>query len=118
MIDIKFSHLYTKMPPQVKDRQTYLLDVWVYNKARMSKAFIDWDTHYRTANQLESGAEFFDEHFAVPEGQLLVLFLATSPMAPHPVALWTTLRSYNLGKEAYYRKYIGQQVRIVFTEGA
>lgn len=102
MNTIKFSHLYFKMPESFffKDRETksFLIGISVCDISQLPKEFIDWDTAYDSGNNVS--------HYELPQGKVIVLVIFTEQEC------WTTIRSWNPNKEAFYRNLIGKEVKI------
>ncbi len=106
MEQIKVSHQYEKMPFIQNGDKTVLLEVFNTRKEDLSYFFIDYDTKVRGENV----------YYALPDGELLVLFLRTShyyPGLPDAYTVWTTVRRRAPEKEAYYRSLRGQEIEVV-----
>ncbi len=106
MEQIKFNHHYEKMPFIQNGDKTVLLEVFNTRKERLSWRFIDYDTKVRCKNN----------YYALPDGELLVLFLQTLhsyPGLPDAHTVWTTIRRHTPEKEVYYRSLRGHEVEIV-----
>ena len=101
MIDIKFSHMYWKMPTEGL-AETYLIGVSRIAIEKLPKSFIKYDTAYDpTAN------------YPLPEkGEYMVLTLWTADQGE----LWTTIRRWTPEKEKYYQEHLGEKVGIVFIK--
>lgn len=110
MVAIKFSHQYVKFP--LSFDSTYLMDVEVVNLEDLDPAFLEADT------AIVGGG-----HYPLPKrGKYMILWLKSDP---HPewnastpggwckfMANWQTIRRWTATKETYYRRHIGERVRI------
>lgn len=97
MKSIRFSNVYSKMPPN-PDPST-LLEVFVVDDD-LHKGFTDYDT------QISGGGKY-----KLPPGKKLVLLLQTGDGS-----LWTTIRRFTPDKSVYYMNLRGQKMSIVITE--
>ena len=95
-IAIKFSHDYPKLG---KTTLASLLDVWVMDTKEFSSVFVNYDTIYVDLKGIH--------HYPLPKGKVLVLLLH-SPEA----FLFTTIRRHTPQKEDYYKRHIGELVKI------
>ncbi len=102
MITIKFSHQYKKFPPDLS-MYTHLTDVELVNLEDLDPAFLEADTAIRGGG-----------HYPLPKkGKFMILWLFTTDgIAAHR---WQTIRRWTPEKEAYYRKHVGEAVRIEVT---
>jgi hypothetical protein len=98
MITVKFSHVYSKMPPGAFAVPTKLLQVLTCDASELSLPFIDYDTTYA------------EGRYALPTGKLIILFLKTNGQ------LWTTIRRWTPEKINYYKLHVGEDVQIEKTE--
>jgi len=96
---IKFSHRYYKMPQNVENYSTVLLEAFRVLHSDLSDFFLVYDTKY-------PGGEY-----PLRNGEMIVLLLMTQ-LEDH-VCLWTTIRTYNPGKWRYYQGIRGEPVRII-----
>lgn len=89
---MKFSHNYCKMPDL--SETTMLLQVFACDARDLSPEFKKYDTSYHTLAGIS--------YYPIPEeGRVLVMLLLTGKH------LWTTVRSWNTDKEAYYKEMQG-----------
>lgn len=102
MPEIKFSHKYLKMPKELEDFNTYLIQIFVIDYKELSESFIEYDTTYADSSSMAQ--------YELPKTKLLVLLLLTSDH------LWTTVRRWTPRKEQYYRGLIGQEIQINVTQ--
>jgi hypothetical protein len=100
MIDVEFSHRYKKMPSKemLNSELTHLLAAIPCWKDSFSASFIEYDTAY------EGG------HYPLPEGKWLLLLFGTGNI------LWTTVRRWDTGKEAFYKRHLNEAVNIKIVE--
>ncbi len=110
-IEIKFSHIYDKMPEEAQSFKTILFAVIPFEDKNTHKVFLAYDTLYRVDEKRE--------HYELPKGKKLLLLLATQAYedgrmfyAPQFI-LWTTLRRWTPEKESYYLSHLGEVVKIV-----
>lgn len=95
---MRFSYRYQKMPMDFSG--TRLLEVFVVDgKEQLSWGFLNYDT-----------VTLEGKHYLLPDGKLIVLLLITKNH------LWTTIRTWNEGKEKYYREMRGKQINIFLEE--
>jgi len=110
MNGIKFSHIYEKMPENLKDLEATLLEVlFVGSKNELSQAFINYDTEYHAYNHFEQKTEI--KQYPLPNGALIILILMVTQGINRPM-IFTTIRRHTPEKEKYYRSLRGQQFRI------
>ena len=103
MQKIKFSHKYLKFPFDYNENnRAVLLAVHRVKLEKLPKDFIDVDTAYSLEGGKSTG------HYELPKAgdYLLLLLWANS-------GLFTTLRSYNPDKQAYYEKLEGETIEVV-----
>lgn len=100
---IKFSHVYKKMPSGVQWCDTYIKGVKVIEYSSLTPEEIEIDT------AIVGGG-----NYKLPTGKLIVIELWTDCL-PEPKA-WATMRSWDQEKERYYRRLLGQQVKIVIDK--
>ena len=103
MQKIKFSHKYLKFPFDYNENnRAVLLAVHKVKLEKLPKDFIDYDTAYLLGKGAETG------YYPLPEkGDYLLLLLWGNG------GLFTTLRSYNPNKQAYYEKLEGETIEVV-----
>jgi hypothetical protein len=103
MQKIRFSHKYLKFPFDYNENnRAVLLSVRRVKLEKLPKDFIDVDTAYSMDNGAETG------YYQLPEkGDYLLLLLWAN------TGLFTTLRSYNPAKQAYYEKLEGETLEVV-----
>ena len=82
---------------------THLTDVELVNLEDLDPAFLEADTAIRGGG-----------HYPLPKkGKFMILWLFTTDgIAAHR---WQTIRRWTPEKEAYYRKHVGEAVRIGVT---
>lgn len=105
MNTIRFSHKYSKMPTAIHKNEknvTILLAMDINDVSNLPAEFLDWDTEYKTEKGLA--------HYELPKGKVLILVLFT--ITESSDILWTTIRSWNPNKEAFYKQLIGKIVKI------
>lgn len=132
MDKIKFSHIYNKMPPEVRGElevnvnlgaQTRLLEVLTSDSRDLSPDFINYDTAYYANSFQKDLFNIFEGHpgplpinyYPLPTGKILILILQTKTPGKLPV-LWTTIRRHTTDKENYYLHLRGQVVQITKGE--
>lgn len=98
MKSIKFSHVYTKMPPNPDP--SMLTEVFPVQVSDLSKEFVVYDTTIKNGGQ-----------YKLPNGRVLVLLLKTSEDQ-----IWTTIRRFTTTKCKYYRESRGKRFNIVVKE--
>jgi hypothetical protein len=107
-IQIKFSHVYNKMPLTVKalnEAETRLVGVSICDVNRLPPKFVEWDT------AITAGG-----HYELPKGQVIVLTLATFEQFREELPdIWTTIRRATPEKATFYQSAIGERVEVVFT---
>lgn len=114
MISIKFSHEYLKMPDEISwgngmANPTYLMAVIPFEDESCSKKFIDYDTVY-----IGKDPDDKEYHYELPQGKKILLLLQTeSPCVDGQGAHnWTTIRRFTPEKYDYYKKHLGEKVKI------
>lgn len=99
MIDIRFSHLYKKMPSTFEN--TIIVDVSVVD-------YMDL-----TLEEIEKDTETVDgEFYPLPPGKLIWIKLRTGEKE------WGTMRRYKVEKFKYYIRNIGKKVNILIDKNA
>ena len=104
MKQIKFSHIYFKMP---KGDKADLIQIFVVDKKELSEIFLDYDTTYSEYTDDNKTGIATVGHYPLPNGKLIVLLLNTNGK------VWTTIRRWTPEKEKYYRECIGETFEIV-----
>lgn len=97
MATIKFSHIYTKIPPRPDPSR--LLEVFTVDRSDLHRCFVDYDTLIRDGG-----------NYPLPKGKLLVLLLLAESGE-----LWTTLRKCSPEKRDYYRSMRCKTFKIDIT---
>ena len=87
--------------PELEGKTTMLLQVLTCDRADLSEDFVKYDTAYWKMDGLK--------YYELPQGKLIILLLLTEKF------LWTTLRSWDQGKEKYYRSKVGKKIEIEFV---
>jgi hypothetical protein len=103
---IGFSHNYPKLHNQNYGK---LLHVAKFMRHVLSPEFITYDTAYVDLDP-ETGCKTAGA-WPLPPGKYLVLFFAGNLLIP-----FTTVRSYNVDKELFYRLKIGEWFKIVMEK--
>jgi len=89
-LTIKFSHDYYKLPARLPFKAK-LIQLIQFDKALLSKEFIEYDTKYKDGN------------YPLPNGMLLILvFLFDDSI------IFTTIRRSNYSKFSYYQNNVGK----------
>ncbi|MCZ7361924.1 MAG: hypothetical protein O8C58_01060 [Candidatus Methanoperedens sp.] len=107
MHTIKFSHLYEKMPMgyfTMDEMHTTLIQTLVAYSGELTSEFIDYDTLIAEGEG--------DQHYELPKGKVIILFLLTTNNRNGIPELWTTIRRYTPEKWQYYRTIVGQEIII------
>ena len=108
-VEIKFSHVYEKMPDEAGRNKTYLMAVLQFWNEQVCEKFFEWDTRIVAGASAQS-------HYTLPQGRELFLLLGTENDEHNGFVLWATCRSFDVDKEKYYRSHLGEEVKIVITE--
>ena len=98
MATIRFSHNYTKLPPDPDPSN--LLEVLTVDRSDLHRAFIEYDTH------IVGGG-----HYNPPTGKLILLLLQSCGGE-----VFTTIRRHTSDKHKYYLRLRGKPVHIVVEE--
>ena len=107
MIKIKFSHKYGKMQLFFENYRTYLIAVSVIDLTKLPEEFLKYDTRY-----FESKKEkFFKLNFK--KAIILTLYSIREDVGLRFETVWTTIRRWTKKKEEYYKKHIGEEVKII-----
>jgi hypothetical protein len=97
---IKFSHRYWKFP---NTRPAKLVGLYTCDYSELSCFLEEYDTKYYVNG--------FPQYYQLPDTKLIVLLL----LSDNDI-LFTTIRSWNVDKEKYYRNMIGKEVELVIEE--
>ena len=124
MISILFSHEYyktevakrvwsidTHMPFSVTayetpSAQTWLVGVAVEDIDKLPQCFLDSDTIIAVTNK----------YYALGRGKHIILLLFTKEPSEKLGMTWQTIRRWTPEKEEYYKKHVGEEVKIVIEE--
>ena len=97
MNEIKFSHRYNKMPSDME--MTFLFETFRKFRSELSSFFLEYDTSYPGGR------------YPLKDGELIILLLLSRVNGKD--VIWTTVRSFNPAKWAYYQQMRGHQVNII-----
>lgn len=103
MQSIRFSHRYTKMPRKISG--TFIENVEVNYLEKLDPEFIKKDTAIRGGG-----------HYPLPEtGKVIIIWLWTPDTNFTKSHRWQTIRPWTEQKEKYYKKLVGEEVRIIIN---
>lgn len=118
MNQIKFSHIYEKMPDDIIGKKVQLIDIVEIHKANLMLDFIEYDTRY-----IENGIR---KHYPLPNTELIILGLKVEDCQINKIkycvfksplnASFTTVRKYTPWKWNYYFSNLGKKFEIVLVE--
>jgi len=109
---IKFSHIYPKMPHDIKDTRLKhkIVSIIEVDLKDLPDEFKEYDTRFFN---LETGKW---EHYIFPfEGKCIVILIISSRVFEIYTEriLWTTIRRWTPEKAEYYTGLTGKEVEIV-----
>ena len=88
------------MPAGIESRKTYLIGASTIHYTQLPVGFIFYDTLYVDG--------MTQQHYELPKTQLIILILFTDSER-----VWTTIRRFTEEKYDYYKKLIGQEIKVV-----